>query len=147
MASFLTSSAFISDLSKDSQYVKVDQLPPFNISMLFADEYGHMSYQRILGVEFVTTGNVHSIQDMLSEQTVSYVAVDFTPLLPYSKDTPFLKSMNDLAQTHKTVQSVLIAAATPTTLSTPGLSVLPHTKHLARAREGQSQGPQSGPQS
>ena len=39
--------------------------------MLFADEYGHMSYQRILGVEFVTTGNVHSIQDMLSEQTRS----------------------------------------------------------------------------
>ena len=71
LASFLTSSAFTSDLSKDSQYAKVDQLPPFNISMLFADEYGHMSYQRILGVEFVTTGNVHSIQDMLSEQTRS----------------------------------------------------------------------------
>ena len=71
LASFLTSSAFTSDLSKDSQYVKVDQLPPFNISMLFADEYGHMSYQRILGVEFVTSGNVHSIQDMLSEQTRS----------------------------------------------------------------------------
>jgi hypothetical protein len=47
LASFLTSSAFTSDLSKDSQYVKVDQLPPFNISMLFADEYGRMSYQRI----------------------------------------------------------------------------------------------------
>lgn len=71
LASFLTSSAFTSDLSKDSQYVKVDQLPPFNISMLFADEYGHMSYQRILGIEFVTSGNVHSIQDMLSEQTRS----------------------------------------------------------------------------
>jgi hypothetical protein len=71
LASFLTSSAFTSDLSKDSQYAKVDQLPPFNISMLFADEFGHMSYQRILGVEFVTSGNVHSIQDMLSEQTGS----------------------------------------------------------------------------
>jgi hypothetical protein len=31
-----------------------------------------MSYQRILGVEFVTSGNVHSIQDMLSEQTRSF---------------------------------------------------------------------------
>ena len=71
LATFLTSSAFTSDLSKESQYVKVDQLPPFNISMLFADEYGHMSYQRILGVEFVTSGNIHSIQDMLSEQTRS----------------------------------------------------------------------------
>src|SRR5271165_6777263 len=71
LATFLTSSAFTSDLSKDSQYMKVDQLPPFNISMLFADEYGHMSCQRILGIEFVTTGNIHSIQDMLSEQTRS----------------------------------------------------------------------------
>jgi hypothetical protein len=71
LASFLTSSAFTSDLSKDSQYVKVDQLPPFNISMLFSDEYGHMSHQRILGIEFVTSGDVYSIQDMLSEQTGS----------------------------------------------------------------------------
>ena len=68
---FLLSSAFTSDLSKDSTYVKVDQLPPFNISMLFADEYGHMSYQRVLGIEFVTSGDVYSIQDMLTEQTRS----------------------------------------------------------------------------
>ena len=71
LATFLTSSAFTSDLSKDSHYVKVDQLPPFNISMMFADEYGHMSYQSILGIEFHTSGNIHSIQDMLSEQTRS----------------------------------------------------------------------------
>ena len=45
---------------------------PSTSLMLFADEYGHMSYQRILGVEFVTTGNVHSIQDMLSEHTKSF---------------------------------------------------------------------------
>jgi hypothetical protein len=88
-----------------SAVIPKPQLPPFNISMLFADEYGHMSYQRILGVEFVTSGNVHSIQDMLSEQTVSYVAVDFTPLLPYSKDTPFLKTLADMTRTHKTVQT------------------------------------------
>lgn len=117
LSTFLLSSAFTSDLSKDSQYVKVDQLPPFNLSMMFADEYGHMSYQRILGVEFVTSGNVYSIQDMLSEQTVSYVAADFTPLLPYSKNDPFLKSLSSRTQTQKTVESVLIAARTPTTLA------------------------------
>ena len=30
-----------------------------------------MSYQRVLGIEFVTSGDVYSIQDMLTEQTRS----------------------------------------------------------------------------
>ena len=69
------------DVSKDTQYVKVDQLPPFNMTLLFTDEFGNVSYRRILGVEFVTDGVVYSTNDMLSEQTVSYMASDFTPLL------------------------------------------------------------------
>ena len=67
---FLNSGAFTSDLSKDTTYMKVDQLPPFNLTLLFADEYGNTSSQRLLGVELVTSGDVYSIQDMLSEQTI-----------------------------------------------------------------------------
>ena len=85
--SFLNSGAFTSDLSKDTTYMKVDQLPPFNLTLLFADEYGNSSSQRRLGVELVTSGDVYSIQDMLSEQTVSYVAADFTPLMPLNKSS------------------------------------------------------------
>ena len=85
--SFLNSGAFTSDLSKDTTYMKVDQLPPFNLTLLFADEYGNSSSQRLLGVELVTSGDVYSIQDMLSEQTVSYVAADFTPLMPLNKSS------------------------------------------------------------
>jgi len=48
--SFLNSGAFTSDLSKDTTYMKVDQLPPFNLTLLFADEYGNSSSQRLLGV-------------------------------------------------------------------------------------------------
>ncbi|TAM80265.1 MAG: hypothetical protein EPN47_16025 [Acidobacteria bacterium] len=69
------------DFSKDTTYFKVDQLPPFNATILFSDEYGNASYRRLLGLEFVTDGTVYSIQDMLSEQTISYMASDFTPLL------------------------------------------------------------------
>ncbi len=85
--SFLNSGAFTSDLSKDTTYMKVDQLPPFNLTLLFADEYGNSSSQRLLGVELVTSGDVYSIQDMLSEQTISYVAADFTPLMPLNKSS------------------------------------------------------------
>lgn len=78
LMSFLAS-GLIRDKSKDSRYLKIDQLPPFNLTLLFTNEQGYVSYQRVLGLEFVTSGSVYSIQDMLSEETVSYVAADFTP--------------------------------------------------------------------
>lgn len=107
MVDFLQSGAFTSDLSKDTVYMKVDQLPPFNMTLLFADEYGHASSQRLLGVEFVTSGDVYSIQDMLSEQTVTYMAADFTPLMPLSM-ARFYESANAGQQTarERTVQDL-----------------------------------------
>lgn len=71
----------LNDGSKDTLFSKVDQLPPFNITMLFCNEQGYASYRRLLGVKFVTEGTVYSIQDMLSEQTMSWMATDFTPLM------------------------------------------------------------------
>ena len=65
------------DFSSDSTYVKVDQLPPFNATILFADEYGNASYRCLLGLEFVTDGTVYSIQDLLSEQSIGYMASNF----------------------------------------------------------------------
>ncbi len=44
------------DFSKDTTYFKLDQLPPFNATILFSDEYGNASYRRLLGLEFVTDG-------------------------------------------------------------------------------------------
>ena len=69
--------------------MKVDQLPPFNATILFADEYGNASYRCLLGLEFVTDGTVYSIQDLLSEQSISYMASDFTPLLPVNHGVIF----------------------------------------------------------
>ena len=75
-------SGLTSDKSKDLHYSKVDQLPPFDLTLLFTNESGWASYQRVLGVEFVTSADIYSIQDMLTEQSVSYLARDITPLLP-----------------------------------------------------------------
>ena len=77
------------DFSKDTPYFKIDQLPPFNVTILFSDEYGHASYRRLLGLEFITDGTVYSIQDMLTEQTFSYMASEFTPLLPVTHGVMF----------------------------------------------------------
>ncbi|MCL5671777.1 MAG: hypothetical protein M1423_10890 [Acidobacteria bacterium] len=77
------------DFSKDTTYFKIDQLPPFNVTILFSDEYGHASYRRLLGLEFLTDGTVYSVQDMLTEQTLTYMASDFTPLLPVTHGVVF----------------------------------------------------------
>lgn len=72
----------MNDGSKDTMFSTVDQLPPFNITMIFGNESGYASCRRLLGVKFVTDGVVYSIQDMLSEQTLSWMATAFTPLVP-----------------------------------------------------------------
>ncbi len=90
-------SAFaLRDKSKDSTYTKVDQLPPFNITCIFSNEYGYASFRRLLGVEFVTDGTVYSINDAFSEQTISYVCADFTPLAPLSMKEMVAPVLQDL---------------------------------------------------
>jgi hypothetical protein len=78
---FLQSTLLV-DRSKDTHFMKVDQLPAFNMTLLFTNELGYASFRRLLGVEFITDGVIYSIQDMLTEQTISYMASDFTPLIP-----------------------------------------------------------------
>jgi hypothetical protein len=79
------------DKSKDTHYAKVDQLPPFNLSVLFSNEFGYVSYRRILGMDFVTDGTVYSINDAFSERTISYVAADYTSLMPLALSSIYAK--------------------------------------------------------
>jgi len=59
-----------------------DQLAPFDILLLFANEAGTMAYRMIYEVELVTNGVVYSIQDMYNENTLSFLCTDVTPLIP-----------------------------------------------------------------
>lgn len=58
----------------------VDQLPPFDVTLLFANEVGDISYMVLYGVEIVNEGQTMSIQDLLTENVVQYVARDIDPL-------------------------------------------------------------------
>lgn len=53
-----------------------DQLPPLDLTVLFANEYGALSDFRLYGVEFFTDGSVFSIEDLLSEETMNFVCRD-----------------------------------------------------------------------
>ena len=63
----------------------MDQLPPVDIVVSFANEYGSVSRMGIYGVEFVNEGQVMSIEDILTENTVNYVARDIDPMRAVSQ--------------------------------------------------------------
>ena len=66
----------------DTGDVKPDQMRPFDVLLLFAHEMGNLAIRHIYGLEVVTNGVVYSIQDYYSENTVSYIAHDISPLIP-----------------------------------------------------------------
>jgi len=73
----------------------LDQLPPFDVILLFENEYGNKSIMRIYDVEFNTEGQVHSIDDLIVNKTLNFYAKDLVP--PQSIKSTF-GSYNDMIQ-------------------------------------------------
>jgi hypothetical protein len=63
----------------------IDQLPPLDISIVFANEYGALSHMGLWGVEFIQEGGTLSIEDIFSESVVQYVARDLDPIREVAK--------------------------------------------------------------
>lgn len=63
----------------------MDQLPPVDIGVSFANEYGSISRMDIYGVEFVNEGQTMSIEDILTENVVNFVARDLDPMRAVSQ--------------------------------------------------------------
>ena len=53
-----------------------DEIPPFDITISFANEYGYDSRMAIYGVRLVDEGQTMSINDIYIENTYQYVATD-----------------------------------------------------------------------
>ena len=132
------------DLSKDSFYVKTDQLPPFDLTLVFCDEYGNSSYRRLLGVDIVDDGTIYSQNDMFTEQTLSYMAADFTPLLPLANRALLTPDPNSVAAAaQKTPMMVMLKpSVNELTLVDPELprnrsgDLYFHSDHGVRRRRG-----------
>lgn len=56
--------------------MKMDELPPIDITIAFKNELGDASNIKLYGITFVDEGQVMSIEDMITEQTMSYMAQD-----------------------------------------------------------------------
>lgn len=60
--------------------ILADDLPPFNITITFANEYGNSSILTIYGVHIQDEGQVMSLDDIMTETTMSYFALDVIPM-------------------------------------------------------------------
>lgn len=68
---------FTSDELKEmSSNMKTDEMPPFDINITFMNEYGNSATLNLYGVHILTEGQTMSIEDMITENTMQYVAMD-----------------------------------------------------------------------
>lgn len=57
----------------------VDQLPPFDVVIVAANEYGKAASMRIYGIEILNEGSGFSIDDIVIENQMTYVARTILP--------------------------------------------------------------------
>lgn len=55
-----------------------DEMPPFNVTVTFANEYGATASLAIFGITIVSEGQTMSIDDIITENVMSYMARDIS---------------------------------------------------------------------
>ena len=80
--SFVFDPGNVSDAYQSNQAWYVDQLPPFDVVIVAANEYGQAAQMRIYGVEILNEGSGFSIDDMVIENQMTYVC---RTILPWQK--------------------------------------------------------------
>ena len=67
----------LSSVGSDQELARAwytDQIPPFDVTLAAANEYGALAVMRIFGVELLNEGSGVSIDDIVTEQQHTYVA-------------------------------------------------------------------------
>lgn len=59
-----------------------DEMPPFDITVTFSNEYRQKARLSIYGVEIVNEGQTMSIEDMITENVMNYVATGIDLMTP-----------------------------------------------------------------
>jgi hypothetical protein len=70
------------DINTDSTWQKAwytDQIPPFDIVLTAANEYGQVAQMSLKGVEILNEGSGMSIDDIVTEQQMTFVAREVSP--------------------------------------------------------------------
>jgi hypothetical protein len=80
-------------------YPQADMLPPFDVIITFSNEIGAMSKMKLYGVTVIDEGQTMSVDDLITEQTYSYMARGIQPM------TAFV--LNEAAPTTRTGSGVI----------------------------------------
>ena len=64
-----------------------DQIPPFDITVTFANEYGQAAVRSIFGCELLNEGSGASMDDIVIEETMTYVARELGPMYVIRNDS------------------------------------------------------------
>ena len=64
-----------------------DELPPFNIIMCFVNEFGDASFSALEGVTLLDSSRSYTIDNPVSMETYSYMAVREVPLQPFKQSS------------------------------------------------------------
>lgn len=73
----------------DLEYLLGDQLPPINVVLQFANELGRAAEIVLFGVEFASEGQVMSIHDMITENTMQYTAQYIAVMRPRGYESAY----------------------------------------------------------
>ena len=87
------------DTSSDLSTPLIDQLPRFDVTITFANEYGSASTLVIYGVEIISEGITMSIEDFFTENVVQYIATDIRPMLPDTETSKRIQTEISLSAT------------------------------------------------
>lgn len=76
--------------SKTYHHLMMDDILPFDIIIVLSSEYGNFSVSEIIyGATLINSGQVHSIQDLIVENTISFVARDARQTLESLNSTKY----------------------------------------------------------
>jgi len=71
----------IQSLTKQGYKLLMDELPMFDVTISFANEYGSRSKLIIYGITTVTEGKMMSIDQLMQSNTYEFYALDISPLM------------------------------------------------------------------
>lgn len=72
----------VQEETRGGVFNKSDEVPPFDITINFMNEYGHSSQMIIYGVHLMSEGQTMSIEDMITENTMEFIALDIDTMKP-----------------------------------------------------------------
>lgn len=78
--SFYRLNLFRDAVLRKGLYPIADMLPPFDVVITFANEYGVFSAMKIYGITIVDEGGVMSVENLVTEATYTYMARSIQPI-------------------------------------------------------------------